>query len=102
MTDPDLHQFWQKALSDWRVSGLSGAAYCKQQSLVYHRFVYWNQKLNRNPDDKAGSRSGFARVATVPGDSKADGLTISLPGGVSITGLNAGNIELLGAVLRQL
>jgi len=20
MTDPDLHHFWQKALSDWRVS----------------------------------------------------------------------------------
>ena len=102
MPDPDLHQFWQKALSDWRVSGLSGAAYCKQRSLVYRRFIYWNQKLNRNPDDKAGSQSGFARLATVPGDSEADGLTISLPGGVSITGLNAGNIEFLGAVLRQL
>ena len=32
----------------------------------------------------------------------ADGLTVSLPGGVSITGLHVGNIELLGAVLRQL
>jgi hypothetical protein len=32
----------------------------------------------------------------------ADGLTVALPGGVSITGLHAGNIELLGAVLRQL
>jgi hypothetical protein len=29
-------------------------------------------------------------------------LTVSLPGGVSIIGLDAGNIELLGAVLRQL
>jgi hypothetical protein len=30
------------------------------------------------------------------------GLTVSLPGGVSITGLHVGNIDLLGAVLRQL
>jgi hypothetical protein len=102
MTTPDLHQFWQQTLSDWQASGLSGAAYCKQQSLVYHRFVYWRQKLNSNPDDKANSPSGFARVSPVPQTGFADGLTVSLPGGVSITGLHAGNIELLGAPLRQL
>jgi hypothetical protein len=39
-------------------------------------------------------------VAPVP-DAGA-GLTVSLPGGISITGLHTGNIELLGAVLRQL
>lgn len=101
MTNPDLNQLWQQTLSDWRASGLSGAAYCKQQSLVYHRFVYWRQKLASNPEGKAGSPSGFARVAPVPDDG-IGGLTVSLPGGVSITGLHNGNIELLGAVLRQL
>jgi hypothetical protein len=38
----------------------------------------------------------------VPGPESSEGLTVSLPGGVSITGLHAGNVELLGAVLRQL
>jgi len=52
------------------------------------------------PDDSAPS--GFARVAPVSGSEATDGLTVSLPGGVSVTGLHAGNIELLGAVLRQL
>lgn len=102
MTKPDLHQFWQQTLSDWQASGLSGAAYCKQQSLVYHRFVYWRQKLNSRPEDNAGSPSGFARVAPVPDDRMTGGLTVSLPGGVSVSGLHAGNIELLGALLRQL
>jgi hypothetical protein len=32
MTTPDLHQLWQQTLSDWQASGLSGAAYCKQES----------------------------------------------------------------------
>jgi len=41
-------------------------------------------------------------VAPVPDAGAGAGLTVSLPGGVSITGLHAGNIELLGAVLRQL
>ena len=102
MTTPDLHQFWQQTLSDWQASGLSGAAYCKQESLVYHRFVYWRQKLTgrEEPSKLVQARSGFARVAPMP-DAGA-GLTVSLPGGVSITGLHTGNIELLGAVLRQL
>jgi hypothetical protein len=48
--------------------------------------------------------TGFTRVISVSDASigGADGLTVSLPGGVSITGLHAGNIELLGAVLTQL
>lgn len=102
MTTPDLHQFWQQTLSDWQASGLSGAAYCKQESLVYHRFVYWRQKLTGRVEssEPVQARSGFARVAPMP-DAEA-GLTVSLPGGVSITGLHAGNIDLLGAVLRQL
>ena len=102
MTTPDLHQFWQQTLSDWQASGLSGAAYCKQESLVYHRFVYWRQKLTgrEEPSKPVQTRSGFARVAQVA--NAGAGLTVSLPGGVSITGLHAGNIELLGAVLRQM
>ena len=104
MTKSDLNQFWQKTLSDWEASNLSGAAYCKQQSLVYHRFVYWRQKFNGSSDRQtpAQSRSGFARVSPGREGGPADGLTVSLPGGVSIIGLHAGNIELLGAVLRQL
>ncbi|MEO9523621.1 MULTISPECIES: IS66 family insertion sequence element accessory protein TnpB [Pseudomonadota] len=102
MTTPDLHQFWQETLSDWQASGLSGAAYCKQESLVYHRFVYWRQKLTGRVEssEPVQARSGFARVAPIP--DTGVGLTVSLPGGVSITGLHAGNIDLLGAVLRQL
>ena len=102
MTTPDLHQFWQQTLSDWQASGLSGAAYCKQESLVYHRFLYWRQKLTgrEEPSKPVQTRSGFARVAPVANGKKFPLLLD--PGGVSITGLHAGNIELLGMVLRQL
>jgi lauroyl/myristoyl acyltransferase len=31
-----------------------------------------------------------------------DELTLALPGGLTITGMHAGNIELLGMILRQL
>lgn len=76
-------------------------AYCKQQSLTYCQFVYWRKKLATvTPGGPASC--GFARVAPASGLETPDGLTLSLPGGASIIGLHAGNVELLGAVLRQL
>ncbi|MDZ7809996.1 MAG: IS66 family insertion sequence element accessory protein TnpB, partial [Arhodomonas sp.] len=94
MSGAELHHFWQQTLAEWTASGLSGAAFCKQQSLTYHQFVYWRRKL-RGASESAGhgqepaSPAGFARVVPVAHGATADGLTVSLPGGVSITGLHA-------------
>ena len=106
MTSTERAHVWQQHITDCQASGVSGSAYCKQQSLVYHQFVYWRQKLTPAEDclKQAQATTGFARVVSAPsaGIGGADGLTVALPGGVSITGLHAGNIELLGAILRQL
>jgi hypothetical protein len=106
MTPTERAQIWQQHITDWQASGVSGSAYCKKQSLVYHQFVYWRQKLVLTEGclKQEQTATGFTRVISAPGAGigGADGLTVSLPGGVSITGLRAGNIELLGAVLRQL
>lgn len=106
MTPTERVHAWQQHITDWEVSGVSGSAYCKRQSLVYHQFVYWRQKLTPAADfpKQEQATTGFARVVSAPGAhvGGADVLTVALPGGVSITGLHAGNIELLGAVLRQL
>ena len=106
MTTTERAQVWQQHITDWEASGVSGSAYCKQQSLVYHQFVYWRRKLVPTDDalEQEQTVTGFTRVVSAPsvGIGGADGLSVALPGGVSITGLHAGNIELLGAVLRQL
>lgn len=61
----EREQLWQQHITQWQASGLSGMAYCKQQSLTYCRFVYWRKKLTHGvPDDAAPS--GFARVAPAP------------------------------------
>lgn len=107
MPRTEREQLWKQHITAWRSSGLSGMAYCKQRSLTYSRFVYWRRKL-ADPEAVADGHapSGFARVTPVSGAVSnaevAQGLSVSLPGGVSVTGLHAGNIELLGAVLRQL
>lgn len=101
----ELQQFWQQTVSEWQMSGLSGAAFCKQRSLTYHQFVYWRRKREGGTERRAADETppGFTRVAlAAPPAASVDGLTVSLPGGVSITGLDAGNVALLGAILRQL
>ena len=93
---------WQQHITEWQASGLSGMAYCRQRSLTYGRFVYWRKKLAASQAPEGAAPSGFARVSPVSSAEASSGLTVLLPGGVSITGLHADNIALLGAVLRQL
>ncbi|WP_417514547.1 IS66 family insertion sequence element accessory protein TnpA [Marinobacter sp.] len=103
MVHTQREQIWQQRITDWQASGLSGMASCKKQSLTYCQFVYWRMKLTLGvPELNEVASSGFASVTAAPDSGTSDGLRVSLPGGVSITGLRAGNIELLGAVLRQL
>ncbi|MDY6840788.1 MAG: hypothetical protein SV429_04665 [Pseudomonadota bacterium] len=50
-------------------------AYCQQQALTYCRFVYWRKKLaepEQVPDRPV--RSGFAKVAAVPGPEPSEEL----------------------------
>jgi hypothetical protein len=107
MNSTERTHHWQQHIQHWRDTGLSGAAFCKQQSLSYHQFVYWRRKLDRAasvPGAEQVSTSGFARVAQIASapNLESNDLTLKLPGGMAITGLHAGNVDLLGAILRQL
>lgn len=101
MSTTDNQEYWQQQVAAWQASEQSGAAYCREHDLVYHRFCYWRQKLLPNQHTDPASSTGFARVLPMPVTAATD-LRISLPGGIAISGLHAGNIALLGAILRQL
>jgi hypothetical protein len=99
MSDQDYQQYWQQQIGQCEAAGSSGAAYCKLHQISYHKFVYWRAKL-RETDSPSPVVGGFVKV--VPTQLSSAKLTLLLPGGISITGFDAGNIALLGAVLRQL
>ena len=40
-----LSQEWTEKLAAWRNSGLSIAAWCRQNAEGYHRFLYWRRRL---------------------------------------------------------
>jgi len=77
MTHTERKRAWQQHITDWQASGLSGIAYCQQQSLTYCRFVYWRKKLA----EPAHGSASAARVCQGGGSSRrglargADGFT---------------------------
>ena len=100
MTPSERAHVWQQNITDWQTTGVSGSAYCKQLSLAYYQFVYWRRKLVLTEDslEQEQVATRLARVVSAPGAGigRADDLTVAMLGGVSITGLHAGKIELLG------
>ena len=45
---PSLKQQWAEKITAWRESGLSIAAWCRQNNEGYHRFLYWRKSLQQN------------------------------------------------------
>lgn len=104
MTTEERYQYRHLCIIDWRVFPSSGAALCKQHSITYHQFTYWRRKLLEYDLNQQQSSAGFTRVTAIepqPFITQPE-LTLTLPSGVAITGLHAGNIDVLGAILRQL
>lgn len=106
MAQQECKQYWQQQITEWQASGLFGMAFCQQEALTYHQFSYCRQKLLASVSSTDEQAVGFAAVAypgAVPAkEIDSAGLTVSLPGGITITGLHAGNVALLGELLRQL
>lgn len=36
---------WERAVAEWQASGLSGAAWCRQNNVNYLQFLYWKDRF---------------------------------------------------------
>jgi len=86
---------WRSHIQAWRRSGLSQAAYCRDHDLVCSQFGYWRRKLRSD----SRSASGFVQVMTAP---STGGLSVRLPGGVEIKGVDDGNVAVVAELLARL
>ncbi len=64
MSDPTLQ--WTEKLAAWRSSGLSAAAWCRQNAEGYHRFRYWKKRLEAQQPAPSGR---FVELTLGPGRS---------------------------------
>ena len=77
---------WLAHLAAQAKSGLSRSEYCRRQQISYHAFVYWRKRLSKT----AGNNVALVPITlqTCPergdGHGSAAGLTLVLPGKISI------------------
>src|SRR5699024_4369769 len=101
MSREERQAYWQQQVADWDATDLSAAAFCRQRSLTYHQFVYLRQQLSQASVSSASGVSNITRVTQMEQHGSTE-LSVTLPGGIRIAGLHAGNIYLLGPILGQL
>lgn len=93
--------FWQGHVDQWKTSDLSKKEYCRQHALVYQQMVYWSSKEKKLVADQPEKNSGFVAVTVAAVDSD-QGLSIRLPNGLMIEGINSRSITLVGRLLEHL
>ena len=97
----DRITFWQDHVTAWQVSDLTQKAYCEQQELRYSTFGYWVRKLRRVAEPTARERpSGF--VPVIPDAVQPTGLTLNLPNGLEIRGIEVQNLPVVKQLLAVL
>ena len=76
-------------------------AYCQKYSLVYHQMVYWCSKAEKSGNDAKSASANFVAVTVTP--TYADsGLSVRLPNGISIEGIDEHSVALVGKLVEQL
>ncbi len=96
---------WQSHITQWLSSGQSQAEYCRCHNLVLHRFTYWRHKLETTQPHEVSSPekkpcSGFIPAFVEPHDQPQ--LSVSLPNGFRIEGINAASLGLAQQLLEAL
>ena len=96
-----LAEYWQQRVAGWQASGQSQKAFCEANDLNFHRFGYWRRKLLHRVDSGSQKASGFVPVAVRSQPVSAD-LSIQLPNGLVLHGIDRENLELVYQLLSRL
>ena len=102
-TPQSRHAYWQGHIECWQDSGQSQQSYCREHDLNYARFHYWRRKLRQDErqDVPRTRASGF--VPVTPTDRVfPPGLSVVLPNGVQLRGINADNLAVVERLLANL
>ena len=92
--------FWPIHIDQWRASGQSQAAYCRQHDLCPQKFSYWKRKSSVKP---AGS-PGFARIRVDADLSSAPsgGLSLRFNDGMRLEGITQNTMPCIQPLLELL
>ncbi len=91
-TSKTKENFWFQHIRTWSSSQLSQVAYCQQKRLTHHQFTYWKNKFDKKVKKVVPPKSpGFAHV-TLHACPAAEGLHLTFPSGVKLSGIQSTNL----------
>jgi hypothetical protein len=93
--------YWQSQIDAWQASGLSQQAFCREHSLNYPQFVYWRRKFRLAATGEPAANTTFVPVMTATCVPEG-GLSLSLPNGVQLHGIDRSNLEVVLQLLGRL
>ncbi len=71
---------WTNKIAAWRSSGLSVAAWCRENSVGYHRFLYWRDRLQQ-PEHRETGKFVTVSLATTPISLECNGVYVHVTAG---------------------
>ena len=85
----ELRAFWRGHVEQWRTSGQSQAAYCREHGLTDHRLRYWKRCfLPEAVAEEFSGPEGFLPVQLVSNSTAPatvdSGITVRLPTGLGL------------------
>lgn len=95
---------WETQIRQWQESTLNQSAYCRTHGLSPSQFSYWKQKFNQplEASDIAPSSADFIPVnVTEALPVSADGLSVLLPNGCQLKGVNHQTVAVAQARLKS-
>ena len=63
-----IQEQWIARIEDWQSSSLSGAAWCRQEKITYHQFIYWKNRLCTEADQNIDTHA-FIELEDRPASS---------------------------------
>ena len=98
-------RFWRDHLQAWQSSAVNQSASCREHGLVAHQFSYWKRRLNAlsaEPEAKSDAHSSAMIPLSVSNTFPASGLSLRLPNGCEVSGLQAEHLPLVKPLLEML
>lgn len=79
----ELCEQWTDKISAWCKSGLSMAAWCRENNESYYRFIYWRRKLEPAPAPESPSGGRFVELTwqQSPLSLTYNGITLQIESG---------------------
>ena len=101
-TSENLASRWLPLVEQWRHSGQTQKAFCRENSLNYDQFVYWRRKLAQTAKASVQRATSALVPVTCTPSATGQGLSLLLPNGMELRGLTQENLPVVQQLLAQL